>query len=153
MDEKVVKLIIEQIAEGLHYLHENDAVHRDLKLDNILLNFPGYSGSGLAPDDFVESFDPATQELEVVIGDLGFARSLGSQDMTTSYCGTPLNMAPEIMNGHYYNSKVDIWSLGTMMYELLVGFAPFTGSDPNDLADRVNKGDYGVPRNVRLSLQ
>lgn len=61
-------------------------------------------------------------------------------------------MAPEIMNGNLYNSKVDIWSLGTMIYELLVGFAPFTGCDPSDLADRVNKGDYGVPRNIKLSL-
>ena len=153
MGEKAVRPIIAQIAEGLNHLNEHNAMHRDLKLDNILLNFPGYKGTGVAPDSFVEEFDIETDELEVIIGDLGFARNLGAKDLATSYCGTPLNMAPEIMNGGLYDSKVDIWSLGTMMYEMLVGFAPFTGYDPHDLADRVNKGDYGIPKNIRLSLQ
>jgi len=62
-------------------------------------------------------------------------------------------MAPEIMNGEHYDNKVDIWSFGTIMYELLVGFTPFTGNDARDLAYNVNAGTYGVPRNVKLSLQ
>jgi serine/threonine protein kinase len=61
-------------------------------------------------------------------------------------------MAPEIMNGDNYTSKVDVWSLGTMVYELLVGFAPFTGTDPHDLAQNINNGQYGVPKNIKLSL-
>jgi serine/threonine-protein kinase ULK/ATG1 len=152
-DEKLAKEIIRQIAEGLVYLDQNKVMHRDLKLDNILIHFPDYKGEDSASDEYLKDFDIECDNIEVVIGDLGFAKALDAKDMTKSYCGTPLNMAPEIMNGKYYNTKVDIWSLGTMMYELLVGFSPFTGIDPHDLADRVNQGDYGVPKNIKLSLK
>lgn len=153
LDEKVTKVIISQIAKGLNHLNENKAMHRDLKLDNILLNFPSYEENGSVPESYLRDFDPDKEEIEVIIGDLGFARSLGSSTLAESYCGTPLNMAPEIMNGMYYDTKVDIWSFGTMMYELLVGFTPFTGCDPHDLADRVNEGNYGVPKHIKLSLK
>jgi serine/threonine-protein kinase ULK2 len=152
LDEKVTKVIIKQLAEGLNHLNQNKAMHRDLKLDNILLHFPEFSGPGKVDSDFLKDFNPDEQKMEVIIGDLGFARSLGVNNVAESYCGTPLNMAPEIMNGRKYNSKVDIWSLGTMMYELLVGFTPFTGHDPYDLAERVNEGVYGVPKHIKLSL-
>ena len=133
LDEKLVKIIIQQIAEGLSHLNENQILHRDLKLDNIFLNFPNYKVSGIVPDSYIEEFDHEMEEIEIIIGDLGFARSLENKALTKSNVGTPLNMAPEIMNGDYYNSKVDIWSLGTMMYELLVGFTPFIGISLNDL--------------------
>jgi serine/threonine protein kinase len=48
-------------------------------------------------------------------------------DFTKSYCGTPLTMGPQLMQGEYYDLQTDIWSLGTMTYEMLVGFPPFTG--------------------------
>ena len=152
-DEKLAKEIIRQIAEGLVYLDQNKVMHRDLKLDNILIHFPDYEGEGSVTEEYLRDFDIESDNIEVVIGDLGFAKALDTKDMTRSYCGTPLNMAPEIMNGKYYNTKVDIWSLGTMMYELLVGFSPFMGVDPHDVADRVNQGDYGVPKNIKLSLK
>lgn len=152
LDEKVTKVIIRQIGEGLNHLNKNKAMHRDLKLDNILLNFPDYEEEGSVPDEYLKNFDPSKDKMEVIIGDLGFARSLGNSSLAESYCGTPLNMAPEIMNGDLYDTKVDIWSLGTMMYELLVGFTPFTGNDPHDLACRVNEGNYGVPKHIKLSL-
>lgn len=152
LDEKLAKVIICQIAKGLKYLNENKSMHRDLKLDNVLLNFPDYDEEGSVPDEYLQNFDPTKQRIEVIIGDLGFARSLNTSSLAESYCGTPLNMAPEIMNGNFYDTKVDIWSLGTMMYELLVGFTPFTGNDPHDLANRVNAGTYGVPKHIKLSL-
>jgi serine/threonine protein kinase len=153
LDESLTQIIVKQLVEGLNHLNENKSMHRDLKLDNILINFPDYNGEAGVPDEYLENFDPSEERIEVIIGDLGFARNLGQQDMATSYCGTPLNMAPEIINGRHYDTKVDIWSLGTMIYELLVGFAPFTGIDPYDLAHNVNAGNYGVPKNIKLSLK
>ncbi|CAI2362020.1 unnamed protein product [Moneuplotes crassus] len=152
LEEELVQKITKQIAEGLNHLNENEAMHRDLKLDNILLNFPKYEGDGIVPDEYIEEFDHEKEEIEVIIGDLGFARSIGEDELTTSYCGTPVNMAPEIMNRESYNSKVDIWSLGTMIYELLVGFSPFIGKTQEELAEKVNYGEYGIPKNLNVSL-
>jgi serine/threonine protein kinase len=57
--------------------------------------------------------------IEVKLGDFGFATQLGEDEMIKFYCGTPLNMAPEILNDQFYNHKVDIWSLGIAIYEAL----------------------------------
>ena len=152
LNEKLCKVILRQLAEGLNHLNEKKTMHRDLKLDNILLNFPDYPDDGPVSEDYLANFDYTKDRIEVIIGDLGFARSLDA-GLAESYWGTPLNMAPEIMNGEYYDTKVDIWSFGTIMYELLVGFTPFTGQDPSDLANNVNVGQYGVPKNIKLSLQ
>jgi len=144
---------MKQVAIGLQHLYQNKVMHRDLKLDNILINFPEYAHEGTCPESYLKDFNLEKEPIEVVIGDLGFARSLDPTTLAESYCGTPLNMAPEIMMGEQYDTKVDIWSFGTMMYELLVGFTPFTGMDPHDLAKNVSHGDYGIPKQIKLSLQ
>jgi serine/threonine protein kinase len=55
-------------------------------------------------------------------------------------CGTPLVMAPEVLNGKRYNHKADVWSLGIVFFEMLVGFTPFTGRDKPDLKRNLEKG-------------
>ncbi|CAI2362902.1 unnamed protein product [Moneuplotes crassus] len=152
LKEDFVKLIISQIASGLHYLNENKIMHRDLKLDNIMINFPSFTSDGAVPDEYIQEFNHEIEEIEVIIGDLGFAKSMPDDNTTDSYCGTPTNMAPEIMNEFSYNSKVDIWSVGTIIYELLIGFPPFDGWTTRDLKKKVNKGDYGIPKGIKLSL-
>ncbi|CAI2387319.1 unnamed protein product [Moneuplotes crassus] len=152
LGENLVRKIIKQVASGLQYLNGKGIMHRDLKLDNILVHFPEYGGKGSVSDAYIKEFDHEKEDIEIVIGDLGFAKSVQGDELSTSYVGTALYMAPEIMNGEEYTSQVDIWSLGIIIYQLLVGFVPFTGGDHSELADKVNKGDYGVPKNVELSL-
>ena len=82
-----------QIIRGLRALTAAGVVHRDLKPANVLL-----SGNCLK------------------IADFGLAKKYRSGDILTSYKGTPLNMAPEIMDGEDYNNKVDIFSAGTILY-------------------------------------
>ena len=60
-------------------------------------------------------------------------------------CGTPLNMAPEILNGKKYNEKIDIWSFGVTLFESLLGVTPFNGRDKLDLRDNVNFGIVRFP--------
>jgi serine/threonine-protein kinase ULK/ATG1 len=55
----------------------------------------------------------------VKLGDFGFATTLGQDEMIKFYCGTPLNMAPEILNDQFYNHKVDVWSLGVALFEAI----------------------------------
>ena len=68
-------------------------------------------------------------------------------------CGTPLVMAPEVLNGKRYNHKADVWSLGIVFFEMLVGFTPFTGRDKPDLKRNLERGQYGLPKNIKLSLE
>jgi serine/threonine-protein kinase ULK2 len=66
--------------------------------------------------------------------------------MTQTVCGTPLNMAPEVLRGAQYNHKVDVWSLGIVFYEMLTGFTPFTGRNKDDLKRNLSKGNYRFPK-------
>jgi serine/threonine-protein kinase ULK/ATG1 len=67
--------------------------------------------------------------VQVKLGDFGFATQLGEDEMIKFYCGTPLNMAPEILNDKFYNHKVDMWSLGVAIFEAIFRQPPFTGKD------------------------
>ena len=88
-----------------------------------------------------------------MIADLGFAKQLIDDDMTQTVCGTPLNMAPEVLRGAKYNHKVDVWSLGIVFYEMLTGFTPFTGRNKDDLKKNLEKGNYRFPKHIKLSLE
>jgi serine/threonine protein kinase len=91
--------------------------------------------------------------VNVVIADLGFAKELEEEDLTKTVCGTPLYMAPEILKGMPYDSKVDVWSLGTVFYEMLTGFTPFTGTSKDDLKRNLERGNYRLPKTIKMSLE
>lgn len=71
----------------------------------------------------------------VKIADLGFARE--AEDMMESYCGTPLNMAPEILEKRLYSYKADLWSLGVILFELVTGDPPFTAHTKCELKQNI----------------
>ena len=111
----------------MNALHKINVMHRDLKLPNILLHFPEMEGQ----DDektyaYLKNTRLNSTNLKVKIADLGFAKMYqDASDLSSTYCGTPINMAPEVLNRGLYNYKADIWSLGTILYELLTGQSPF----------------------------
>jgi serine/threonine protein kinase len=72
--------------------------------------------------------------------------------MAMSYCGTPLNMTPQALDNTEYDISGDVWALGIIVYELFCGFPPFTGYSKDNLAYNVRKGNWGVPKNVKMSL-
>lgn len=117
LDEDEARRVFMQIVEGTRYLHETNIAHRDLKLENILLD--------------------ADQKIKVI--DFGF--SIGTQKDKTlnTFCGTPSYMAPELVNKKdYHGSHVDIWALGILLYILLVGKFPFKGKQPTATATQLN---------------
>lgn len=73
--------------------------------------------------------------------------------MAMTNCGTPLLMAPEVLDGNLYNHKADVWSLGCLFFELVTGFPPFTGNNIPHLRDNLKKGIYNIPKTIKLSLQ
>lgn len=95
-------VIIQKILQGVHYLHKNNIMHRDLKLENIIIN---------------ESAED--NQLEVFIVDFGFACFVKDYKTFFPRCGTPGYIAPEILKGKSYNQKVDIFSVGIILFILL----------------------------------
>jgi len=152
----VVQFFIRNIIKGLEYMHQNNIIHRDLKLDNILLNFKNVEKVDY---DTINIFDAS-----VLVADLGYAKILkNSYDETQSICGTPIIMAPDMINLRYnpevrsndltYNYKVDLWSLGAITYQLLFGFPPFLARNINELFKEIIKGKYSISKNVKISIE
>lgn len=104
-----------QIAQALKYLYQNSIVHRDLKLQNILLSEKSFNAT-------------------IKLADFGLARQYESkEDLFETTCGTPIYMAPEIQKGETYDEKADLWSVGVILFELIAGFPPFNGRNKAEL--------------------
>lgn len=103
--EQHIMLVFVQCLFGLHHLHKNSIMHRDIKTHNILL-----FSNGL-----------------VKLGDFGVAKSFKRTKVRKSYVGSPLYMAPEIHSSQGYTYKADIWSLGCVLHELCCLKHPYTG--------------------------
>lgn len=152
MPEIYVQHILRQIACGLFYLHKCDIIHRDLKLENILLHYE--------TEEDKKDFNVLNAKIKII--DFGFAKYLTASHIARSVCGSPLNMDPIILEALAfdkpeeqvnYNEKADIWSLGIIVYHLLIGRTPYTGSSYKDLYAKVDKGTYNIPKALKLSKQ
>lgn len=147
---EIVKLLTQKIAQGLNYLYKEHIIHRDIKLDNILLHFPDYKNEGTVTNDYLYDFDPEYDRVEVVISDLGLARELAQDQATYSVLGTPITMAPEIHNRASYNHSVDIWSLGAIVFEMFTWCHPFEGFNTRNLVQNINQGIIEIPKGCMI---
>ena len=146
--EELIQHFMKQIVAAVNYLHFNKIIHRDLKLDNILVHFPN--------DYDMQTFNLKNCQIKII--DFGFAKVLNSQ-LTFTALGTPHYMDPKILEhintgipNSGYNEKVDIWSLGTLCYEMAVGYSPFRGSCMQDLYQKVQQGNYNLPMSLSEEL-
>lgn len=128
--ENETRWIIQSLASAITYLHNNDIVHRDLKLENIMVK-----------SSFID--DNNEMNLNIKVTDFGLAvkKHGGSEAMLQTTCGTPMYMAPEVINAHDYSQQCDIWSIGVIMYILLCGEPPFMASSEEKLFELIRKGE------------
>lgn len=151
-----VQKIIRQLISGLEYLHQKNIIHRDIKLENILINFSKYSnilGKGKDPIILDIGLTTLDHDFTIKIADFGFARELQNGCVAHTICGTPITMAPDIFTNQQYNSRVDLWSLGAITYELIVGRPPFYSTNSRQLFQEINKGKYSFPQQLRTSIE
>lgn len=111
------------VLEGLDYMHQRKILYRDLKPENVLLDAEGYC----------------------VIVDLGFAKIV--PDKTFTLCGTPLYIAPEVLLQRGHDKGADLWSLGILIFELIMGYTPFyeKGIDQGTLFKNISRCRYKMP--------
>ena len=121
LSETVSKIIFKQLIEGLKYIHHKRIVHRDIKLDNILIDLTN----------------------TIKICDFGVSRKIAEDEVMHEHCGTPAYIAPEIFeNQGYTGFQCDIWSAGVTLYYILGGVQPFRASSIKDLEKKVILGDF-----------
>ena len=121
-DELTTAKYIVKISEAIEYCHSKRVIHRDIKPENILVGANG----------------------ELKLADFGWAVCLSSSRRTT-LCGTLDYLPPEMIEGHEHDESVDIWSLGVLLYEFLVGSPPFEAPGQRDTCQRIKDVDIKFP--------
>ena len=131
LTEIEVQCYIVQLIKALKYLHSHRVIHRDLKLGNLFL----------------------TEKMELKVGDFGLATKLDFEgERKRTVCGTPNYIAPEILDGKTGHSyEVDIWSLGVIIYTLIIGKPPFETRDVKTTYKRIKMNAYTFPENAIVS--
>ncbi|XP_050549542.1 cGMP-dependent protein kinase, isozyme 2 forms cD4/T1/T3A/T3B isoform X3 [Spodoptera frugiperda] len=117
-DDATTRFYTACVVEAFHYLHSRNIIYRDLKPENLLLDSKGY----------------------VKLVDFGFSKKLQASRKTWTFCGTPEYVAPEVIMNRGHDISADYWSLGVLMFELLTGSPPFTGTDPMKTYNKILKG-------------
>uniref|UniRef100_A0A8C2S986 Serine/threonine-protein kinase PLK1 n=1 Tax=Capra hircus TaxID=9925 RepID=A0A8C2S986_CAPHI len=127
LTEPEARYYLRQIVLGCQYLHGNRVIHRDLKLGNLFLN----------------------EDLEVKIGDFGLATKVEYDgERKKTLCGTPNYIAPEVLSKKGHSFEVDVWSIGCIMYTLLVGKPPFETSCLKETYLRIKNNEYSIPKHI-----
>lgn len=132
LSEQVAKFIYKQIVLGIKHIHSRGIVHRDIKLDNILIDIHS----------------------NIKICDFGVAKKMKRSEIFYDQCGTPAYIAPEILLGQgYEGSPVDIWSSGVVLYAMLSGTVPFKASNIKDLHKLIIKGQFPSVKGISSESQ
>ena len=129
LSETQISVIFKQILSGLSYLHSNNIVHRDLKLENILIS----------DIEYVEMTKEEYFDIKII--DFGNARIFDKTISTNSIVGSSYYIAPEVFLKKY-NKECDLWSAGVILYILIVGSPPFDGSSDKQIFTSIKKGIF-----------
>ncbi|KAK8836859.1 hypothetical protein M9Y10_037383 [Tritrichomonas musculus] len=166
--------LFKQIIQGVKYIHDSNIVHRDLKLENILIstdyNTELKSGpSSPVNSSPVSSFNspslfkagsasmippPSTSNIIGIpkISSFLYSKSINMEEndgLVSTPCGSPNYASPETLSGKPYDAKIsDMWSLGVILYTMVVGSLPWTAKQAPAMFDQIKKGQYKIPSHI-----
>jgi len=131
--EDRVRFYVAEIVIGLEYLHSMGIIYRDLKPENLLLSAAGH----------------------IIMTDFGISKEGLSctDDRTSTFCGTPEYLAPEVLKQEQYSKAVDWWSLGTLMFEMLSGLPPFYTEDVQNMYFNIINTKLSMPKGTSEATQ
>jgi serine/threonine-protein kinase ULK/ATG1 len=149
LNEVVTRHFLKQLASALKFLREGNFVHRDVKPQNLLLlPSPQFREANKTVKQILsashDSLIPVSglASLPMLkLADFGFARVLPSTSLAETLCGSPLYMAPEILRYERYDAKADLWSVGTVLYEMVTGRPPFRASNHVELLRKIEAAE------------
>ncbi|KAM4675546.1 serine/threonine-protein kinase ULK3 [Discoglossus pictus] len=134
LPEKIAQIFLQQLASALKFLYERNISHLDLKPQNILLS--------------------SLDRTHLKLADFGFAQHMSSQDEAQALRGSPLYMAPEMVCSKHYDARVDLWSVGVILYEALFGKAPFASRTFSELEEKIrSEHTIELPSRPRVSSE
>lgn len=132
INEHEARFYIAEVILALEYLHDNDILYRDLKPANILIDGKGH----------------------IKLADFGVAKeNFSKPDMSATLVGSPIYMSPEVIKHQAVGKSSDLYSLGVMMYEILVGSPPFYSDDIEELFQSIKNGKLEIPDNISLDAK
>ena len=151
--EEIVQYLMRQIVEAVAFIHSYNVIHRDLKLENIMVNF----------DSEKDKQDLNMMRAKIKIIDFGVSKT---EAKATTIIGSPNYMDPVILLEYAeyvnkqkidelrpYSQEVDIWSLGCLCYELFMGKVPFNSKEIPNLINQMNEGTYTLPPNSSAEIR
>ncbi|PQE26027.1 Serine threonine- kinase atg1 protein [Rutstroemia sp. NJR-2017a BBW] len=152
LNEVIVRHFFKQLASAMEFLRDRGFIHRDVKPQNLLLlPSPDWMAKHKnVPELMTASKEPiipmvGLNSLPMLkLADFGFARSLPSTSLAETLCGSPLYMAPEILRYEKYDARADLWSIGTVLYEMMTGRPPFRASNHVELLRRIEQNEDGI---------
>ncbi|KHO00744.1 Serine/threonine-protein kinase [Metarhizium album ARSEF 1941] len=161
LHEVVIRHFLKQLASALEFLRSKNYVHRDVKPQNLLLLPPKAVRDQRALPIMSASHDSLIPVAGLAslpmlkLADFGFARVLPSTSLADTLCGSPLYMAPEILRYERYDAKADLWSVGTVLYEMMTGRPPFRARNHVELLRKIEAAEDVIkfPREVFISSE
>jgi serine/threonine protein kinase len=145
--EKDARDLVRILLKAVKFLHAQGVAHRDLKPQNLLLTVScaDIVGDTLFRPPIGSPFSsPQSKDddASIKIADFGFSRRVHTPHSLTTRCGTPTYVAPEILKNIPHDTKADMWSVGVIIYVLLVGYPPFMEDKQQDLFRKIRCGEY-----------
>ena len=147
-NEEIVQYFMRQIINAFKYIHGKKVIHRDIKLENILLNYEN--------EEDKKNLNLLKATIKII--DFGFSCRMDKSSLKYTVCGTPLNMDPRVFLCNLqrmqlgYDMKADVWSLGTICYEMLIGKHVFDTNSMREFIYKIQNGGYKVPTNLSLEV-